>query len=178
MESEIQGRDPFNQNSDRSDREKWSTSKGGRFFETFPVGPAEPVHRVLDQSFRKIWSNGSRPWALKSGIQLKESGIAPIIAIRNPEVPLTKNPESGSGNPDYPTGHGQSTVKTTSFILIQAFRKKKTEDTKTFINVNMRVGFFFSLQTCFMLNLVNLTILYGKWPILNKLVTAIKANFR
>ena len=26
------GRDPFNQNSDRSDREKWSASKGGPFF--------------------------------------------------------------------------------------------------------------------------------------------------
>ena len=26
------GRDPFNQNSDRSDREKWSTSKGGLIF--------------------------------------------------------------------------------------------------------------------------------------------------
>ena len=26
------GRDPFNQNSDRSDREKWSTSKGGPVF--------------------------------------------------------------------------------------------------------------------------------------------------
>ena len=81
-------------------------------------GWTEPVHRVLDPSFRKFWSNGSRPWALKSGI------LAAIIAIRNPEVPLTKNPESSSGNPDYHTGHGQSTVKTTSFILIQAFQKK------------------------------------------------------
>ena len=26
------GRDPFNQNSDRSDREKWPTSKGGPVF--------------------------------------------------------------------------------------------------------------------------------------------------
>ena len=116
VESEIQGCDPFNQNSDRSDREKWSTSKGA-FFRNFS-GWTEPVHRVLDRSFRKFWSNGSRPWALKSGI------LAAIIAIRNPEVPLTKNPESSSGNPDYHTGHGQSTVKTTSFILIQAFQKK------------------------------------------------------
>ena len=30
------GRDPFNQNSSRFDREKWSTSKGGP---VFPVGP-------------------------------------------------------------------------------------------------------------------------------------------
>ena len=28
----IPGHDPFNQNSDRSDREKWSTSKGGPVF--------------------------------------------------------------------------------------------------------------------------------------------------
>ena len=37
----LSGRDPFNQNSDRSDREKWSTSKffGTSVFETFPVGP-------------------------------------------------------------------------------------------------------------------------------------------
>ena len=28
----LMGRDPFNQNSDRSDREKWSTSKGGPVF--------------------------------------------------------------------------------------------------------------------------------------------------
>ena len=33
--SESNGRDPFNQNSDRSDREKWSTSKGGPIFSKF-----------------------------------------------------------------------------------------------------------------------------------------------
>ena len=27
--NDLQGRDPFNQSSNRSDREKWSTSKGG-----------------------------------------------------------------------------------------------------------------------------------------------------
>ncbi|XP_067044394.1 uncharacterized protein [Acropora muricata] len=37
------GRDPFNQNSNRSDREKRTTSK------------------VLDRNFRKFWLNGSRP---------------------------------------------------------------------------------------------------------------------
>ena len=31
----VLGRDPFNQNSDRSDREKWSTSKGGPVFSNF-----------------------------------------------------------------------------------------------------------------------------------------------
>ena len=29
----VKGRDPFNQNSDRSDREKWSTSKGVPVFQ-------------------------------------------------------------------------------------------------------------------------------------------------
>ena len=38
---ELSWRDPFNQNSNRSDREKWSTSKGGP--ETFPVGPNRSI---------------------------------------------------------------------------------------------------------------------------------------
>ena len=38
----------------------------------------------------------------------------------------------------------------------------------------MRISFFFGLQTCFMLNLVNSTILYGRWPTSNNLVTSIK----
>ena len=41
------------------------------------------------------------------------------------------------------------------------------------LNVNIEVAFFFGLQTSFMLNLVNSTILYGKWPISNNLVTSI-----
>ena len=32
----VKGRDPFNQNSDRSDRDFWSTSKGGPFFQNGP----------------------------------------------------------------------------------------------------------------------------------------------
>ena len=41
----LSGRDPFNQNSDRSDREKWSTSKffWTSVFETFPVGPNRSI---------------------------------------------------------------------------------------------------------------------------------------
>ena len=38
------------------------------------------------------------------------------------------------------------------------------------INVKIRVAFFFGLQTCFVLNLVNSSILYGKWPVSNNLV--------
>ena len=40
----IPERDSFNQSSDQSDREKWSTSKGGPVFsETFPVGPNRSI---------------------------------------------------------------------------------------------------------------------------------------
>ena len=48
----VKGRDPFNQNSDRSDREKWSTSKGVpvRFSETFPVGPNRSIEFWTDIS--------------------------------------------------------------------------------------------------------------------------------
>ena len=38
------GRDPFNQNSDRSDREKWSTSIGGPVFsKLFRLDRTEPL---------------------------------------------------------------------------------------------------------------------------------------
>ena len=46
------GHDLFNQNPDRSDREKWSTSKGGPVF--------LKLFR-LNWNFRKFWLNGSRP---------------------------------------------------------------------------------------------------------------------
>ena len=40
----IVGRDPFNQNSNRSDREKWSTSKGGPVFtKLFPLDQTDPL---------------------------------------------------------------------------------------------------------------------------------------
>ena len=76
----LQGRDPFNQNSDRSDREKRTTSKGGPvFFRNFS-GWTEPIHWVLDRNFRKFWLNGSRPRrplfhgnerALRSGVNVR-----------------------------------------------------------------------------------------------------------
>ena len=38
------GRDPFNQNSNRSDREKWSTSKGGPVFsKLFRLDQTDPL---------------------------------------------------------------------------------------------------------------------------------------
>ena len=42
--SELQGRDPFNQNSDRSDREKRTTSKGGPVFsKLFRLDRTDPL---------------------------------------------------------------------------------------------------------------------------------------
>ena len=40
----LSGRDPFNQNSDRSEREKWSTSKGGPVFsKLFRLDRTDPL---------------------------------------------------------------------------------------------------------------------------------------
>ena len=40
----LRGRDPFNQNSNRSDREKWSTSKGGPVFsKLFRLDRTDPL---------------------------------------------------------------------------------------------------------------------------------------
>ena len=47
----ILGRDPFNQNSNRSDLP---------FFRNFS-GWTEPIYWALDRNFRKFWLNGSRP---------------------------------------------------------------------------------------------------------------------
>ena len=54
------GCDPFNQNPDRSDREKWSTSKGGPvFMKLFQLDRTDPL------SFGpKFWLNESRPFVL------------------------------------------------------------------------------------------------------------------
>ena len=40
--------------------EKWSTSKGGRFFQHFS-GWIQPIHLVSDRNFREFWLNRSRP---------------------------------------------------------------------------------------------------------------------
>ena len=48
----VPGRDPFNQNPNRSDRNF--------------SGWTEPIHWVLDRNFRKVWLNGSRPLFLRS----------------------------------------------------------------------------------------------------------------
>ena len=55
------GRDPFNQNSDRSDREKWSTSKfiWTSVFETFPVGPNRSIEFWSEIYGHFGWMNGA-----------------------------------------------------------------------------------------------------------------------
>ena len=83
VESEIQERDPFNQNSDRSDREKWSASKGGRFLETFPVGPNRSI---------EFWTEVSRNF----GRMDRAPGLwNPEYSLRNPESRSSTDKESG-----------------------------------------------------------------------------------
>ena len=54
------GRHPFNQNSDQSDPEKWSTSKGGPVFsKLFRLDRTDPL--TFEPEFWKFWVNGSRP---------------------------------------------------------------------------------------------------------------------
>ena len=87
------GRDPFNQSSNRSDREKWSTSKGGPVFSklfrldrTDPLdfGPKFPeilvewiapkvrtLYRLVSRRFRSLvymlrdWLFGNRPYSVR-----------------------------------------------------------------------------------------------------------------
>ena len=55
------GRDPFNQNSDRSDREKRTTSKGGPVFsKLFRLDRTDPLS--FGPKFPEILLNGSRPF--------------------------------------------------------------------------------------------------------------------
>ena len=57
------GRDPLNQNSNRSDREKWSTSKGRPVFsKLFWLDRTDPLS--FGRNFRKFWLNGLRPLCL------------------------------------------------------------------------------------------------------------------
>ena len=52
------GRDPFNQTSNRSDREKWSSSKGGPVFsKLFQLDRTDPLS--FGPKFWKFWLNGS-----------------------------------------------------------------------------------------------------------------------
>ena len=66
------GRDPFNQNSNRSDWEKWSTSKGGPVFsKLFRLDRTDPL------SFGPNFPEILVEW------------IAPTICVENPEIPGT-----------------------------------------------------------------------------------------
>ena len=116
---EIFERDPFNQNANRSDREKWSTSKGGLVFSklfrsiefwTEISGNFGWMDRALYVWVDKSWSvalknkdvRESGLWNavfLESGLQLKESGIALATGIRNPKL-HRQNLESNTWNPE------------------------------------------------------------------------------
>ena len=55
------GRDPFNQNSNRSDRENWSTSKGGPVFsKLFRLDPTDPLS--FGPKFPEILVEWIAPW--------------------------------------------------------------------------------------------------------------------
>ena len=65
----FKGRDPFNQNSNRSDRKKWSTSKGGPVFsklfrldrtDQLSFGPKFPEILVFVACDRLIMTEGSK----------------------------------------------------------------------------------------------------------------------
>ena len=66
-------------------------------------------------------------------------------------------------------------IKWPNFLLRMVLQAAKVYNRNHF-NVNLKIAVFFSLQTCFILNLVNSTILYGKSPISNNLVTSIKVT--
>ena len=58
------GCDPFNQNSNRSDREKWSTLKGGPvFFKLFRLDPTDPLS--FGPKFRDILVEWIAPMVLR-----------------------------------------------------------------------------------------------------------------
>ena len=65
-------------------------------------------------------------------------------------------------------------IKWPNFLVRMVLQAAKVY--RNHFNVNLKIAFFFSLQTCFILNLVNSTILYGKSPISNNLVTSIKVT--
>ena len=60
------GRDPFNQHADRSDREKWTSSKGGPVFsKLFRLERTDPLS--FGPKFPEILLNGSRPRSTFAG---------------------------------------------------------------------------------------------------------------
>ena len=80
------GRDPFNKNSDRSDREKWSTSKGGLVFSelfwldrTDPLsfGPKFPEILVELIAPFMFTVNSRSPWEISGlGSRISESRVS------------------------------------------------------------------------------------------------------
>ena len=67
--------------SDRSNRKKRSTSKGGPLFQNFS-GWTEPIHWVLDRNFRKFWLNGSCPTSSSSETQELQCTSVPAGTMR------------------------------------------------------------------------------------------------
>ena len=87
------GRDPFNHNSNRSDWEKWSTSKGGSvFLKLFQLDQTDPLS--FGPKFPEIWVE----WIAPTNVLVRN--IIIVISINQIVSPaytnLTATEESGS----------------------------------------------------------------------------------
>ena len=90
------GRDPFNQNSNRSDREKWSTSKGGPVFsKLFQLDRTDPL------SFGPKFPEILVEWIAPLGFRI-------TVVMRVPDslscIPDSKTQDSRFRNPQDITG--------------------------------------------------------------------------
>ena len=77
--NDLQGRDPFNQSSNRSDREKWSTSKGGpvvsklfRLDRTDPLGFGTKFPEILVEWIGPQTSKDETVGHFQNGRQINE----------------------------------------------------------------------------------------------------------
>ena len=72
------GRDPFNQNSNRSDREKWSTSKGGPVFsKLFRLDRTDPLS--FGPKFSEILVEWIAPINTPTGVKSASSTLTDVI---------------------------------------------------------------------------------------------------
>ena len=87
MIAHLKGRDPFNQNSNRSDREKRTTSKGGPVFSKLSrLDRTDPLS--FGPKFPESLVEWIAPWIAPKVIQLKvwNSALVPVSALSRGEV--------------------------------------------------------------------------------------------
>ena len=128
------GPDPFNQNSDRSDREKWSTSKGGPvFFRNFS-GWTEPIHWVLDRNFRKFWLNGLRP-------RKRPPSYALLLVSRAPLTHISTKIEAVRGSVSTAKLRGRKLPKTIQLKQNLCVNSAELRSVKTSVSVTTTLKF-------------------------------------